>query len=526
MKSSTGEPTRLDVTSLRERLRDQRGPALWRSLEQLADTEEFRSFVAAEFPAQAQRLLDPVDRRHFLKLMGASLALAGVSACTRQPEEKIFPYVKAPEYVVPGKPLFFATAMPLAGVATGVLVESHDGRPTKIEGNPDHPASLGATDCFAQAAILGLYDPDRSQTVRNAGDIRPWSAFVGAMERAMEGVRAGGGAGLRLLTGAVTSPSLVQQIERLLAQFPQARWVQHEAAVADAARQAARLAFGRDVETRYRFDRADVIVSLDADFLGGGAGSVRYARDFARRRRIDGAAQRNRLYVAEPSPSNTGAVADHRLPLRGELVEELALAIAARIGLPVRTAQGVDAHGKWIAAVAQDLSAHRGRSLVLAGAWQSAATQVLALAINEHLGNAGHTVEYSEPMGSGAAASGASALRELAEEMEAGAVEVLVMVDTNPVYDAPADLRFAERLAKVGLRVHFGQYDDESAELCHWHVPAAHFLETWSDARAYDGTTTILQPLLAPLYEGKSAHELVAVLAGEPRSGHDIVRAY
>jgi len=518
--------TRLDLDVLRDKLRDQRGPALWRSLEQLADTEEFRSFVQAEFPARAAALLDPVDRRHFLKLMGASLALAGVSACTRQPEEKIFPYVKAPEYIVPGKPLFFATAMPLAGFATGLLVESHEGRPTKVEGNPDHPASLGATDAFAQAAILGLYDPDRSQTLRNAGDIRPWSAFSAAMRQAMEEQGARGGAGLRLLTGAITSPTLVQQIERFLAQLPQARWIQYEATGSDTARHVARLAFGREVEARYRLDKADVILALDADFLCGGAGSVRYAREFARRRRVDGDAARNRLYAVEPAPSNTGAAADHRLPLRGELVEELALAVAARLGLPVRTARGVDAHVAWIEAVARDLAEHRGRSLVIAGGWQSETTQLLALAINEHLGNAGATVEYSEPLGSGAAATGTAALRELAEEMETGKVDMLVMVETNPVYDAPADLRFAERLVKVPLRVHFGLYDDESAEVSHWHVPAAHFLEAWSDARAYDGTTTILQPLIAPLYEGKSAHELISILAGDERSGYDIVRSY
>ncbi len=279
------EKSKVDISELRQKLSGKSGAAYWRSLEQLAETETFRSFVDAEFPSQVSQLLDPVERRHFLKLMGASLALAGASACTRQPEEKIFPYVKAPEHVVPGKPLFFATAMPLAGVATGLLVESHMGRPTKVEGNRDHPASLGATDCFAQSSILGLYDPDRSQTIRNAGNIRPWSAFAKEISRVMESQRGRKGAGVRLLTGTVTSPTLTKQIEALFQDLPEARWIQYESATRDSIRTASRLAFGREVEARFRLDRADTILALDADLLAGERGSLRYARDFARRRR-------------------------------------------------------------------------------------------------------------------------------------------------------------------------------------------------------------------------------------------------
>lgn len=512
----------LDLDELRRKLADSRAQTQWRSLDQLADTQEFRAFVEAEFPSEVARLIDPVERRHFLKLMGASLALAGISACTRQPEEKIYPYVRGPEHVVPGKPLFFATAMPLAGVATGLLVESHMGRPTKVEGNAEHPASLGATDCYAQASILGLYDPDRSQTIRHAGNIRPWSAFVAAAGDAMRAQRERAGAGLWILTGAVTSPTLTHQIEELLAELPQARWVQYESASRDAARTAARLAFGRDLDTRYRLDQADTVLSLDADFLGSGRGGLRYAREFARRRRE----RANRLYVVEPTPSNTGASADHRLPLRADLVEELALALAGALGLPVRPAAGVEQHRAWIEAVARDLESSRGRALVIAGEWQSATTQLLAHAINSRLDAVGHTVEYGEPVEAGAPA-GVQALTELCDAMDAGEVDLLVIAGANPVYDAPADLRFAQRMASVATRVHLGLYEDETAAQCHWHVPEAHYLEAWSDARAYDGTVTILQPLLAPLYGGKTAHELMATLAGHgERTAYETVRAH
>jgi MoCo/4Fe-4S cofactor protein with predicted Tat translocation signal len=512
----------IDLEALRRKLSGRDGQSYWRSLEEVADTAEFRGFVEAEFPSQANHLFDALARRQFLKLMGASLALAGASACTRQPEEKIYPYVEAPEIVVPGQPLFFATAMPMAGVAVPLLVESHMGRPTKVEGNREHPASRGATDTFAQAAILGLYDPDRSRTIRNAGNIRPWSAFVAEIAAAVAAQRQKGGAGLRLLTGTVTSPSLAHQIERLLAPLPDARWIQYESIARDAARTAARLAFGRELESRYRLDRATTVLSLDADFLSSGRGSLRYARDFAESRRRG----ENRLYAVEPSPANTGAAADHRLAVDADLVEEIALAIAAELGLAVRAAAGIDAHRPWIEAVARDLRRAGKASLVVAGEWQSVTTQLVAHAINDRLGASGHTIEYTEPI-EAPGPTGLAALRELAESMEAGEVDLLVIAGPNPVYDAPTDLLFAERMQKVGLRIHLGLYDDETAEQCHWHVPEAHFLESWGDARAYDGTVSILQPLIAPLYEGKTLHELISAMSGESaESGYQIVRSY
>jgi molybdopterin-containing oxidoreductase family iron-sulfur binding subunit len=412
--------------------------------------------------------------------------------------------------------------MPLGGIATGLLVESHMGRPTKAEGNPDHPASLGATDLFCQASVLGLYDPDRSQVIRQLGDVQTWANFTAALAPLMAAQKAGGGAGLRILSGAVTSPTLAAQIGQVLTQFPQATWHQWEPVSRDAARAAARQAFGRPLDTQFRFDRADRVLSLDADFLGGGPGQVRYVRDYVARRRDPDTM--NRLYVVETAPSNTGAMADHRLALRAAEIAEFAIAVARGLGLGVRAPQGIDAHQKLIDAVVRDLQEHRGRSIVMAGEWAAPGVHLLAHAINDALGNAGSTVLYTEPVDA-AATDHAESLRALVAAMDAGTVELLVMLDTNPVYAAPADLEFGARLAKVGTRVHYGLYVDETAELSHWHVPATHYLESWSDARAYDGTVTILQPLIAPLYEGRTPHEVLDVLlGGGQKSSYDLVR--
>src|SRR5262245_18914337 len=299
----------------------------WRTLEEQAGDPAFQERLYNEFPSQVEAITDPVARRTFLKLMGASIALAGVTGCTRQPLEKIVPYVRQPEELVPGRPLFFATAMAIGGVATGLLVESHEGRPTKIEGNPLHPSSLGASDVFAQAAVLGLYDPDRSQTLTNLGEIRPWSAFLGAIRNALSAQAALKGVGLRILTESINSPTLAAQIRDVLARYPSAKWHQWDSASRDSARAGAKLAFGDYVDAQYRFDRADVILAIDADFLGGGPGSLRYARDLASRRRPEQADRMNRLYSVETMPSPTGSRADHRLPVKPSAVEAIARAI-------------------------------------------------------------------------------------------------------------------------------------------------------------------------------------------------------
>src|SRR5215216_5613045 len=320
--------------ALRARLEGTRGREYWRSLEALSDTPEFKQFLHREFPQNASEWLDPVGRRGFLKLMGASLALAGVSACTRQPAEAIIPYVRQPEELVPGKPLFYATAMPFAGSGVGLLVESHEGRPTKIEGNPDHPSSLGATDIFAQAAILGLYDPDRSQTITHLGEIRSFDAFVAAIGEVLSAQQPTGGAGIRVLSETIASPTLASQIDEFLGRFPAAKWVQWEPFGRHNTREGSRLAFGEYVDAQYALDKADVILSLDADFLCAGNGGLKHARAFASRRRLEGdRAQLNRLYAVESSPTNTGTKADHRLPLRATEVEAFARAVASQLGV-------------------------------------------------------------------------------------------------------------------------------------------------------------------------------------------------
>jgi molybdopterin-containing oxidoreductase family iron-sulfur binding subunit len=521
--------TPLDLAAIRARLAESRGPQYWRSLEELANTREFQEVLEREFPQHASVWLESLSRRGFLQLMGASLALAGLSACTKQPEEHIVPYTKPPESVVPGRPQFYATAVLLGGVATGVLVESHTGRPTKVEGNPEHPGSLGATDVFTQASILMLYDPDRAQVVSHARRISSWDAFLAASKTAIEAQRAKNGAGLRFLTETVTSPTLFSQLQALLKEFPEARWHQYEPVNRDAVRAGARLAFGEDVDTQYHFDKAEVILSLDGDFLFGMPGSIRYARDFsAKRKARDERASMNRLYVAESAPSITGSVADHRLSLRAGEIELLARAVAKEMGLaniPPGKWADKQKYTKWISALVGDLQKHNGASLVVAGDQQSPVVHAIAHAVNHALGNVGKTVVYTEPVQANPV-NQLNSLRELVQDMQAGKVEMLVILGGNPVYTAPVDLGFAAALDKVAFRAHCSLHEDETAALCHWHIPESHPLEAWSDARAYDGTVTIIQPLIAPLYGSKSFHEIIAALMGQTASGYEIVRKY
>jgi len=517
---------RIDLEAIRARLREGHGPEYWRSLEQLAETEEFRELVHREFPQGASEWLDPVGRRQFLQLMGASIALAGLAGCTRQPRETIVPYVKQPEEVVLGKPLFFATATTLRGFAKGVLVESHEGRPTKIEGNPDHPASLGATDVFDQAWVLDLYDPDRMQALKRADRIRPWSAFRETMKGMVDAQRANKGSRLRILTETVTSPTLARQLRDIAKQFPEAKWIQYEPAGRDGAREGARLAFGEPVETQYRFAAARVILSLDADFVGSVPGHLRYIRDFVATRRVDPEeGEMSRLYCVETAPTPTGGIADHRLALKPSDVEAFARAVAVAVGVGGVKAEALPPkRAAWLDALVADLKKSPGASLVIAGEEQPPTVHALAHAMNHALGNVGKTVVYTDPV-EAAPQNQLQALTQLVADMDQGLVDVLLIFGGNPVFTAPADLEFAKRLSKVGMRVYWSLYDDETAELCHWNVPATHPLESWSDARAYDGTVTIMQPLIEPLYEGKSAHEVLSALfgAGEQTS-HDIVR--
>jgi len=525
------EPTpspSIDLAAIRRRLEGAHGPALWRSLDELAQAPEFAEFLEHEFPRQAAAIHTAVDRRDFLKLMSASLGLAGLSACTKQPEELIVPYVRQPEGLVLGLATSYATAMPLGGYGVGLLAESHEYRPTKVEGNPDHPSSLGGTDASIQGSVLGLYDPDRSKTILSAGQIRPWSAFLDAVTAMRTGQAAKGGAGLRILTGTVTSPTLAAQLGELLRQMPQARWCQWEADGRDTVRAGARLAFGGDTPPQavYDFDKATVGLILDADVGQEGPGRLRYARDIARARRVERGDRKLRLYAIESFPSPTGSVAEHRLPVRSSDVEALARAIAAAAGLRVRPidAPVVKQHQAFVKAVGADLRRAGSSAVVVAGHGQPAAVHALAHALNEALGAVGTTVRLSEPVEAGPTDELAS-LRELVAEMRGGKVDCLVMLGVNPVLTAPVDLEFGKALEQVPLRLHLGLYNDETATLCHWHVPETHYLESWSDVRGHDGVVTILQPLIAPLYDGRTAHEVVAAVAGTSgRSSYELVR--
>jgi len=512
----------------------------WRSLDELADTPVFREFVEREFPQQAEGWNDPVERRTFMKLMGASLALAGLTGCVFQPPEKIVPNVKQPEEYVPGKALFYATAAPLFGAATPVIVRSNEGRPTKIEGNTLHPTNqpldfppedpvrdpLGssATDIFTQASILSLYDPDRSSTPLFREQISTWTTFVGAMRSVLDEHKQGNG--IRFLTESIISPALGAQMKDLLTALPQAKWHQYEPANRDNARAGAVMAFGQPVNTTYRFDLAQRILSLDCDFLSPTfTGYLRYSREFMARRRItETNRDMNRLYVVETTPSNTGAVADHSWEVKPSEFEAIANAIAAGAGT-----QGVSASVNlaWIEPLVRDLQQHKGASIVLAGYGQPPIIHALAHAMNNALGNVGKTVFYTDPIEVNSVDHRES-LQQLISDINAGQVELLVMIGGNPVHNTPADLKFTfELLQKVKLRVHLSEYRDETSELCHWHVPAAHYLESWGDTRSYDGTVTIMQPLIEPLYEGKTAYELLAVFSDQyDRKPYEIVKTY
>ena len=516
---------RLDLAAVREKLREKSGKQYWRTLEELADNPHFQDLLHREFPRHASEWDDAVDRRDFLKLMGASLALAGLAGCGRPDVAHIVPYVKQPDGMVLGRPNFYATAMPFGADAVGVLVESHEGRPTKIEGNPDHPSSLGASSAQVQASILNLYDPDRSQMVQYTGEIRSWSAFLDAAQGLATNVKATNGAGFRILSGAVNSPTLNAQRSKLLAQYPEAKWYQWEPAKGDGAREGAKLAFGRNVNTVYAVDKANVIVSLDADFLASGSGHIAYAKQFTRRRKLSGPNDSmNRLYVVEPTPSVTGSSADHRLPLRSSDVELFARALAGKLGIGPGAALSGEA-AKWLEVVAKELQSERRTSLVIAGEYQPAAVHALAHAINATLGNAGTTLFYTEPLD--ADAGNMESIRDLCAEMDRGKVDLLLILGGNPVYDAPHDFDFVNKLKRVSTAIHLSPYFDETSAYCQWHLAESHYLESWSDARAHDGTASIIQPLIAPLYFTHSAHEVIAAFSDKPGvPAYDAVRAY
>jgi molybdopterin-containing oxidoreductase family iron-sulfur binding subunit len=510
-------------------LKPESGRVYWRSLDQLADTPEFRQWVEREFPEGASEL-DPVSRRHFVKIMSASFLLAGVglgaSGC-RRPVEKLEPFGKMPEDYVHGVPQFYATAMPAPGGAIPLVVKSNDGRPTKIEGNALHPDSNGGTDRFAQASILNLYDPDRAaRFTRNGQNVAPEAAldFLTGLARQAEGSR---GQGLCFLLARSSSPSRRRLQAQLAEKLPQARWFVHDAVDMDIHRRAASAAFGQSVKPYYLFDQADVIVSLDCDFLGSEPDVHNHIRRFAKRRQLEKPDDSvNRLYVVESLMSLTGINAEHRLRLPSSAVIQLAGALASEV-LKQSGISGLSALGqpagvdpKWISECAQDLLANRGKSLVVAGHRQPLAVHLLAHAINVALGNIGTTVLFHQ-----VPESKEEGIGDLAQALKSNLVDTLVILGGNPCYTAPADLDWATLQRKAKTIVRLGYYEDETFPACDWHLPAAHFLEAWGDALTSDGTLVPIQPLIAPLFGGLTELEVLARLAGaNVTSPYSIVR--
>jgi molybdopterin-containing oxidoreductase family iron-sulfur binding subunit len=526
-KSEAVCPGKLELAEVKDKLtRAKSGPQYWRSLEELAQTEGFFEMLHREFPRQASVWPEGASRRDFLKLMSASMALAGLSACVKQPLEPIVPYVRQPHQLVLGKPLFFASTMPFAGYGLPVLVESHEGRPTKIEGNPEHPASKGGTDVFMQASILDMYDPDRSQSVTYEGEIRSWDAYAQAIRGPLNSQRALQGSGLRILTRTVSSPTFASQMNDVMKAYPQAKWIQYEPVGRDNARAGAQMAFGQYADARYQLDKADVILALDGDFLSSGyPGFLLYARQFASRRNPDLKEKMSRFYSVQSTPTNTSGKADNSLPVRASEVEQIARAIAAGIGMGGGQATA-GAQKQFVDNVVKDLQAHHGAAVVIPGDNQPPAVHALAHAMNQALGAVGNTVIYTDPV-EAKPMDQMAALKELVNDMNAGNVDLLLIIGSNPVYDAPQDLHFADAMNKVPLRVGHSLYKDETSLLCHWHVNATHYLEQWGDARAIDGTVSLIQPLISPLYDGRSEYEFIQLVAGaQEDTGFDIVQRY
>ena len=480
---------------------------LWQSVEEVARRR-------GEFAAGAAEAPPELSRRSFLQILGASAAFGGLAAC-QPPRDKIVPYVHEPRADRPGKRFHYATALGLDGYATGLVVAAAEGRPVKVEGNPAHPASQGATSSFDQAALLDLYDPERAQGIVRRGQALSWRAFLAEVQKLARAHEADGGMRLSFLLAPEASPLLAEFRRRLRARFPKARFRFWAPVTDDAAVEGARLAFGQPLDAHPRLDRARVILALDSDFLASPGDGVRLTREFARGR--EPGPEMNRLYVAEAAMTLTGASADHRFRMRPSEVSRFAWAVAAELGV-VKAAPGLPPElARAARAVAADLSRNRGRSLVLAGRRQPPTVHALAHAVNAALGNAGETVVYTRPV-LGDAVPSAAALPQLARDLESGQVDTLVITAWNPVYAAPGpDL--GKLLAQVPNAIYLSLRPDETSRRCSWHVAASHPFESWGDARGRDGTVSIVQPLIAPLYESVTEADLLAAFLDEGDRG-------
>jgi molybdopterin-containing oxidoreductase family iron-sulfur binding subunit len=496
---------------------------LWRNLEQLADDPSFVARAAQEFPGLAEALASPYDRRRMLKLMAAALAMGGLSGCgLGAPGGVLVPAVRVPPNIIPALPNFYTTAHVLDGYAAGTVVKHNMGRPIKVEGNPHHPASLGATDPFAQAQVLDFYDPERAWGITASGLPTDRQSLLTALTGQRALVASNHGAGLRILTGTVTSPTLAAQLDALLSRYPEARWHQWQPVARDNVWKGAALAYGQMIETIPMLDRADVVLAIDSDLLSSAPGHLRFARDFAARRNPARTQKMSRLYAVEPTPSLTGAVADHRFIAGPRELHQVLLALAAGI---LHSAPPPSGAPSWVGAVIADLTANTGRALVHIGPHQPPEAHALIHAINDRLGASGATQRLVTPaihMPTDQAAS----LHDLVADMRSGKVTTLLIIDGDPVYTAPATLGFAEALKRVPFSLALNTTPNDTSLATVWGVPMAHPWESWSDARAYDGTATILQPQSLPLYQGMSIHGVVALLTDQAApSALDIVQS-
>ncbi len=495
--------------------------AMWRSLEQAAADPAFLERAAAEFPGLASAMAEPRDRRQTLRLMAAALAMAGLGGCDPgAPSGDLIPAVRYPSNIIPALPNFYATANVLDGYASGIVVKHNMGRPVKVEGNPNHPASLGATDVFAQAQVLGFYDPDRAAQIQNRGEPSDRQSLQTALTMQRELLGARHGAGLRILTGTVTSPTLAAQLDSLLRQYPGAQWHQWQPVSRDAVLRGAMLAYGQPVETVYRPERADIVLAMDSDLLSSAPGHLSYARGFASRRNPSRTTAMSRVYAVEPTPTLIGSVADHRFIAGPSELYAIMTALAATI-LHGQTPVAVPA---WFGAMATDLTSAHGRALVHVGPDQPAEFHALAHAINQALGGRGVTFDLIGPVADRPVEQAAS-LRALIADMQAGRVDSLLILDSNPAYASPPSWGFAQALEQVKFSLALAGTADETARLATWFVPMAHPWEAWGDARAHDGTAGILQPQALPLYDGISAQEMLGLyMRPAPASAERMVR--
>jgi len=501
------------------------GKKYWRSLNELANTAEFRSWVEKEFPGGTD-ILEGDSRRNILKLMAASFGLAGMAACSR-PVEKVMPMTKGVEDLIPGKPLYYNTVFSLSKNVIGITVESHDGRPTKVEGNPNHPLSRGKATGYAQASILNLYDPERTYQVTQGHRESSWEKWDKFVETDLSPERLGKGTGVRVVTETIVSPALMEVKKAFLARYQEAKWIEYDAVNDAGSVAASRAVYGQPLQPHYHYDKADVVVSLDSDFLGLDSPSPAVVNDFSKRRKVENPKdEMNRLYVVESQFSVTGAMADHRVRSKASDIEGFAAALARELGVlaDLNVLSGAsDKAQKALMAIVRDLKKSAGKSIVIAGPRQSVRAHALALMINQALGNVGATVTFTPALYE----EQGDSFAQLVQDINAQRVNTILMLGGNPVFRATRGEKIYAAFEQIKNRVFLGFDNNETAAQSNWILPEAYYLEAWGDARASDGTASIQQPLIQPLHGGRSVLEVTAQLAGyKLRKGYDIVKDY